>query len=112
MGADNFEVFKIGRFKTVNEAFEFAVEDALYEHGHDSYNGTISTTSFCGTEKAPRYGTKAFEHWIAKRLETVDKWDCYAVEITGAVLKRLKATHGLKGRKGIRAFVFYGVAAC
>lgn len=41
MGAHNFEHWQRG--KTAEDAFRRAVDDALYEHGHNSYNGTIST---------------------------------------------------------------------
>ena len=43
MGAVSFSTYATG--KDVNDAYEKAVNYATFEHGHDSYNGTISTTS-------------------------------------------------------------------
>jgi len=42
MGATNFGTTKVA--KNPKEAYKEAVEGALYEHGNDGYNGTISTT--------------------------------------------------------------------
>jgi hypothetical protein len=43
MGASLIE--ERGRGSSINDAYKRAVEDAIYEHGNDSYNGTISTTN-------------------------------------------------------------------
>jgi hypothetical protein len=43
MGASLIE--ERGRGSSMNDAYKTAVEDAIYEHGNDPYNGTISTTS-------------------------------------------------------------------
>ena len=43
MGACSFSTYATG--KTVEQAYQNAVEQAQFEYGHDSYNGTISTTS-------------------------------------------------------------------
>lgn len=43
MGAIGFETTATG--KSAKEAYKSAVDDALYEFGHDGYNGTISTTN-------------------------------------------------------------------
>lgn len=43
MGSHNFSTQSQG--KTMSEAYKNAVDDAHYQHGHDPYNGTISTTS-------------------------------------------------------------------
>jgi len=42
MGASTFWDTATG--KTLEEAYDKAVQSALFEYGHDSYNGTISTT--------------------------------------------------------------------
>ena len=44
MGATDFGNLAVGRYKTASEAYNSLVEDALHDSGHDSYNGTISTT--------------------------------------------------------------------
>ena len=42
MGAHNLSDRAVG--KTMREAYDSAVSNAEYNHGHDPYNGTISTT--------------------------------------------------------------------
>lgn len=46
MGACNFIAFGTGAH--AQDAFERLVKQAEWEHGHDPYNGTISTTSLHG----------------------------------------------------------------
>ena len=113
MGAWDRLYIEIGRYKNASEAYDDLVSEALYESGHDSYNGTISTTSgFIMRDDNPRYGTKAFDKWENKMLDVAKKWeDCVCIEITGAVLKRMKENRGYKGKKGIRAYYFFGWAA-
>jgi hypothetical protein len=120
MGAHNFSHTYMGK-ATPREAHSDLVEEALYESGHDPYNGTISTTEGCTdlTNKAPRYGTKAFDKFEDKVLNNgseygVEKWqNCGVVEISKntKLFKDMKARRGLQGRKGIRAYYFFGWAA-
>lgn len=119
MGATNFGHTIIGKYKPI-EAYNKLVKDALYECGHDSYNGTISTTNGCKnlTDRAPRYGTKAFQTWEDDVIDNdkfgVEKWgNAGFVEIPPKTLlfKKMKERNGLKGRKGIRAYYFFGWAA-
>lgn len=110
MGACSFYQSAYG--KDLQDAYKNAVDEARYEHGHDSYNGTISTTDLIGLDSsAPRYGTKAFSKYLNKRLDTMDKWSCLAVEVTGKALKEYRQRHGLQRRK-IKVYFFYGIAGC
>jgi hypothetical protein len=43
MGACSFSEVQFG--KSAQDAYDKAVKQALYEYGHDPYNGTISTTN-------------------------------------------------------------------
>jgi hypothetical protein len=63
---------------------------------------------FSFVKDAPRFGTKSFENWMIKKSDTISKRDCLCIEITGAELKRRKERRGLKGKKGYRAFYFFG----
>ena len=113
MGATNFGNLTVGRYKNASDAYNSIVKEAEYECGHDPYNGTISTTNgFKTSNDNPRYGTKSFDKWEDKMIDDMDKYECICVEITGAVLKRLKERNGYKGNKGIKAFYFLGWAAC
>jgi len=111
MGACNFVTHGFGT--DIKQAFARAVDAAQYEHGHDSYNGTISTTSFRKelTSEMPRYGTKAFRKALDKFFESAPKWECFAVEITGKALKEYRKRHGLERKRG-KAYLFFGVASC
>lgn len=113
MGATTFGDLAVGRYKNASDAYNGLVDKAQYENGHDPYNGTISTTQgFNILSNNPRYGTKSFNNWEDKMINTIDKYDCLCVEITGSVLKRLKERNGYKGKKGIKAFYFFGWASC
>ncbi len=113
MGACDFRTTATGKFKNVNDAYAQACNDAIEYYGHqEGYNGTISTT---GDVKlitdAPKYGTKAYYKWEDEKIETMNKRDCMAVEIKGKTLNEMKEKNGLKGKKGIKAFCFFGIAA-
>ena len=115
MGATNFAITKVT--KTPREAYKKAVEGALYEHGHDGYNGTISTTdSYYFFNEHPRWGTKKFDDWENKILSRehgpIQKWGaCGCVEITGKAAKEIKEVNGLKGKRGLKVWYFFGWAA-
>lgn len=103
------------------DAYKELCEDALHEEGHDSYNGTISTTSGFRdlTSIAPRYGTQAFTKFEDKVINNdmygIEKWGnsaCIEISKNTALYKEMKMNRGFKGRKGIRAFYFFGWGAC
>ena len=116
MGATNFSATKIA--KTPREAYKEAVKGALYEHGHDGYNGTISTTDdYYFFDEHPRWGTKKFDDWENKLLSRehgpVQKWGkCGCVEVKGKAAKEIKEANGLKGKRGLKVWYFFGWAAC
>ena len=113
MGATTFGNLAVGKYKNASQAYNDLVEDALYDHGHDPYNGTISTTNgFRMRNDNPRYGTKSFGKWEDKMIHNMNKYDCICVEITGAVLKKIKENRGYKGKKGVKGFYFAGWASC
>ncbi len=113
MGAQVFEILTVGRFKSASEAYSYECEEAQYNYGHDPYNGTINTTDGCYRRTGfPRYGTRKFDGWIGKEIDSMDKRECRFVELEGAALKKAKERRGYKGKKGIKAFYFYGWASC
>lgn len=114
MGATNFGTIQIGRFNSFQDAYSKAVDEARSYYGdQDGYNGSISTTR--GAKLAtdsPKYNTKSFIKYEDKKLETLQKYGhCLAVEIKGKDLNILKKQRGLQGKKGIKAFYFFGWAA-
>lgn len=112
MGACQFSNLMIVK-GDANTAYQEACEEMNDYNGHqDGYSGDIQTTMGFGMAKdAPRYGTKAFDKWENKMYDKLDKRDCLCVEITGAPFNRIKQRRGLKGKKGYRAFYFFGWAA-
>lgn len=117
MGACNFSDLKLIK-GNARDAYNELCEDARYENGHQQgYSGDIQTTSGFRdlTSLAPRYGTKAFNKWeddcLSDDRYVEKRGNAGCIEIKGAALKRLKERRGLKGRKGYRAFYFFGWAA-
>jgi len=73
MGAHNFHTQGYGG--TASEAYRDAVDDALYEYGHDPYNGTISTTS--GFTLIPLKEGESIDEWAGRVIEDegIRKWE-------------------------------------
>jgi len=112
MGAFDARDYAIGRFKNAEEAYKHLVEKAIWRKGNDGYNGTISTSGgFKMITKYPRYGTKKFWKFVDDTMEG-SKWDLWnCIEFKGATLKKAKEEEGYKGKKNIKAFFFWGLAA-
>lgn len=101
MGACNFIEFKVA--KTKEEAFETLVHEAVYQHGHDPYNGTISTTSL--SRKPVKVVQKRYTANAILRATAFaeddgwgEKWESRAIDC-GAT-------------KGGHMWAFYGWASC
>lgn len=80
MGASFFRTSQRGR--TLNAAYDSAVEDAVSEYGHDPYNGTISTTTEYGViDKTKEFKNSKFtiQEFIDSYVEKGDKRQCFAV---------------------------------
>jgi hypothetical protein len=101
MGACKFIEFGWG--ETKEEAFEALVREAEWVHGHDPYNGTISTTSLSRRPAKvvqKNWGPRA-ERAAIKLAEADDwgeKWESRAIDC-GAT-------------KGGHMWAFYGLASC
>jgi hypothetical protein len=110
MGASNFEQIEFG--KTVDEAYRNACDEAVWDNGHDAYNGTISTTR--GFIVIPRRGRKVY-NIINEILDDDDsriqKWGpAGAIILTGKDAKEYRERHHLVGKKGV-VVMFFGWAA-
>jgi hypothetical protein len=114
MGATEFTVTQVVK-GDANLAYREAYSEARDYNGHqEGYSGDIQTVEGYREEYAwhPQVGSKAFTKWLDDKISDMDKRDCRFIELTGIALKRAKERQGLKGRKGYRAFMFYGMAAC
>tara|TARA_R100001082_G_scaffold21955_1_gene10557 strand:- start:430 stop:771 length:342 start_codon:yes stop_codon:yes gene_type:complete len=112
MGAFESQDIAVGRFKDAQQAYDELVKEAQHEYGHSGYNGTISTSNgFFIRKKHPRFGTKAFDKFVSDTIDGTkfSRWNC--IELHRTTLKKLKEEHGLKGKKNIKAFFFWGLAA-
>jgi hypothetical protein len=89
MGASWFEIRAIGN--SAREAYSSAVEDAEQEHGHDSYNGTISTTHTIDdlTANFKRSG-KTLAEYIDMQMDKMNKRDCAAICIQEPIVNKNK----------------------
>lgn len=80
MGASFFQTTYRG--KDIRDAYNSAVDEAEEEYGHDSYNGTISTTiSFGVVDKTKEYKAsgKSLQDYINTWADKGEKRRCYAV---------------------------------
>ena len=78
MGASWFQISKYGR--SAKEAYIEAVHEAEQEHGHDSYNGTISTThSFEDLTNNFKKSGKLLAEYIDMQMDKLGKRECAAI---------------------------------
>lgn len=89
MGACEF--FNRGYGRSMKEVYSKLVEQAEDEHGHDPYNGTISTTTGCYdiTNKWLE-SKKTIDEFIKDCMEKVPRGDCYSVCIKPPVKNTAK----------------------
>mgnify|MGYP006268289669 CR=1 FL=1 len=80
MGASFFQTTYRGR--TLSDAYNRAVEDAVYEYGNDPYNGTIATTTvFSVVDKTRDYKAsgKTLSEYIDIWADKGEKRQCFAI---------------------------------
>lgn len=113
MGAHTFGTTIGGKGVDAKQAYSLAVTAAHYEHGHDPYNGTISTTEgFVMIDPGKRQiGNVADDVCMGTIKSDVRKWGpAGCIELKGKALKDWRAGNNLKGTRA-RAFHFFGWAA-
>ena len=139
MGGCDFTHIETGR--DASEAFDRAVQSAQYEYGHGGYTGTIAEKPSYVLIRLPKRVTAAkFLRWVedaplssafdgghdglkkipeqhrdlVRRALKIydDKWGAaLALELTGERARKVKAARGLKGKRGVRVFLFTGIAS-
>ena len=89
MGASWFEMTAYG--KSLREAYDNAVKDAEEESGHDSYNGTISTTHTIDdlTDQFKR-SKKGFDEYLKMQVDKLSKRDCAGICIIEPIVNKNK----------------------
>lgn len=89
MGASWFEIRAVGT--SLDDAYNTARDMAIEESGHDSYNGTISTTIGCAdlTNNFKRSG-KSLAEYIDMQIDKLHKRDCAAICIQEPVANKNK----------------------
>lgn len=102
MGACNFIQFKAAG--TAQHAFDALVAEAEWDHGHDPYNGTISTTYLKRGHAtvAEEWGEAARDAAIG--MADADGW--------GEKRESRAIDCGRTGEAGLHMWAFYGWAAC
>jgi hypothetical protein len=113
MGACTFGNVVVTKGNSSKAYNEICDEMKDYNGHQEGYSGDIQTTDgFYTARETPRYGTKAFNKWEDEQLDKLNKRECLCVEIKSpSELKRLKGDRW-KGKRGVRAFYFFGWAAC
>jgi hypothetical protein len=91
MGAINF-IEVVRGCDSPEDAYKEAVQQALYDCGHDPYNGTISTTR--GFKFLGEIEKNDVEDYIDQHTDDFDKW-----EACGCI-------------KSEKDYIFFGWAAC
>ena len=114
MGAEYFSEFKIGTYKSANEAFNELLISASYENGHCGYTGSIAEKSYFKMVDLPK--RTRLPEFLSKADEIdgfwQDKWGPAAcVELKGRYLTEVKQKYGYRTKKNIRAFFFFGYAS-
>ena len=115
MGATTFFVTKRGQYKSAQEAFSEAVEQAQYDHGHEGYTGTIAEKgSFRMLECPPRTDPAKFAEDSADSSTDNfwdDKWGPAAcVEVKGSYLQKMRGERW-KGKRNFHVYYFFGWAS-
>jgi len=114
MGAAEFYIRKKGIYKNAREAFNEAVEDAAYEHGHGGYTGTIAEKNSFREIEIP--GRKDVRDFIAECMNDEnhfcqDKWGPAAcVSLKGDRLAKERDDR-YKGKRNFNVFYFFGWAS-
>lgn len=114
MGSHTFRVDLGGVRLTPQDAYNELVEAAQWEYGKDAYNGSISTTQGLFMVKAePNEISKVIEKILDDDSHTVEKWGpAGCIELTGSALESWKRSRSdLRGKHGVRAYMFFGWAA-
>jgi len=113
MGSHDFQNSTGGKNLTASEAYKELCDDARYESGNDSYNGTISTTSGFRMFNYDRRNVDALIDTILEDENgAIQKWGpAGCIELKTGKLVEWKKANGYVGKRGIRAYVFFGWAA-
>jgi len=104
MGAITDSVTAYG--KTAREAFEALYAEAIYDHGHNPYSGSIATCELGKADKLDqsKFTEAAIDRWLDKRL-----YDCPKRE---AVYLELPKSFAKGQGRGVKAYLFVYCAAC
>ena len=108
-GCDFFNVY-IGK-SSPTEAFAELRENVAHESGHGGYTGTIAEKdSIVLKECPPRKNPFEYAEEI---IEENDKWGpAFCIEVKRSFLKKMKDENPhLKGKRGIRGYIFCGIAS-
>jgi len=93
MGAVDFTHVSYG--ESPEKAFSSAVQEALYDHGHSGYSGTIAEKDGFKMQTVPD-GVSINDH-IERTLEDNDKWG---------------PAFCIKSKDVFNKYIFYGFASC
>lgn len=116
MGAHTFQSTIGGKKLEPNAAYKELCAEALHRHGHDAYNGSISTTSGFVMVFLPK--GRSLQKLIDDICEGqhpdyrhIEKWGpAGCLQLKGKALTDWRKANGLAGTRA-NAYVFFGWAA-
>ena len=118
MGSCTFDTYSVG--KSPDDAFENAQRHAEEYYGHqEGYSGQINSKT--GFVEVPYHMYKGKKNHEKVAWELVDddwagtdsKWGpAGCMEIKGQKANRIKKAKGVSGKKGYKAYYFFGWAPC
>lgn len=113
MGAHTFYISIGGVKMDPAAAYQAAVDEALYEHGADAYNGTISTTSGFRLVTVGEFPLQdTIDDILDHDKHGIEKWGrAGVIELKGTALKDWKRLNGLAGKRNVRAYILFGWAS-
>lgn len=122
MGATDFSIVYVGR-RIPEDAFRKLIRKAQFESGHSSYTGTIAEKDlFKMILLPPRKNAETFINHILNEecnsndeTKIANKWGpAGCIELKGSQRKHAIEQHGphWKGKRGVRVYIFFGIASC
>jgi hypothetical protein len=114
MGACDFYNLYIGKEEPL-QAFYNEVANAKHEHGHGGYTGTIAEKDRFIMIECPKgispevYVDDVMQNQSSRINDKYGPAGC--IEYKRTYLKNLRVERGYRYNKGIRAYLFFGVAS-
>ena len=112
MGAGAVVKTMYGKYGKAGDAFTEAQEEADCESGHgDGYSGDINCCDWATpyTGRHPNPSSRNFYNWVWDMAEKMPKRECQYIELPKYYVAKNKPYY-LKGKRGVKGYLFFGSA--